>query len=58
VEQELSAGLGEGQIPEFIEDDEVHPRQVLGKSALVPVAGLGLKPVDEIDDVVEPTTSA
>jgi hypothetical protein len=24
--------LGEGQIAEFVEDDEVHPRQMLGKS--------------------------
>ena len=26
VEQELAAGLGEGQIAEFVEDDEVHAR--------------------------------
>ena len=58
MEQELSASLGEGQIAEFVEDDEVHPRQMLGKPALVPIAGLGLKPVDEVDDVVEPTASA
>jgi hypothetical protein len=38
VEQELAAGLGKGQIAEFVEDDEVHPRQVLGKPALVAVA--------------------
>ena len=58
VEQELSAGLGERQIAEFIEDDELHPRQMLGKSALVSVAGLSLEPIDEVDDVVEPATSA
>jgi hypothetical protein len=29
---------------------------MLGKPALVPVAGLGLEPVDEVDDVIEPTT--
>ena len=27
VEQQLAAGLGEGQIAEFVEDDEVHARQ-------------------------------
>ena len=27
VKQELPAGLGEGQIAEFVEDDEVHARQ-------------------------------
>jgi len=31
---------------------------MFGKPALVPVAGLGLKPVDEVDDVVEPAASA
>ena len=31
---------------------------MLGKSALVAVAGLGLEPVDEINDVIEPTTGA
>src|SRR5204863_8734257 len=33
VEQELTAGLGEWQIAEFVEDDEVHPRQMVGKTA-------------------------
>jgi hypothetical protein len=31
VEQELAAGLGERQIAEFVEDDEVHAGQVIGK---------------------------
>ena len=30
VEQELAAGLGERQIAEFIEDDEVHAGQMIG----------------------------
>jgi hypothetical protein len=46
--------LGEGQIAEFIEDDEVHPGEVVGEPALAAVAGLGLEPVDEIDHIVEP----
>ena len=58
VEQELSAGLGEGQIAEFVEDDEVHAGQMIGEPSLAAVSGLGLESVDEINDVVEPTTSA
>jgi hypothetical protein len=58
VEQELAAGLGEGQIAEFIENDEVHAGQVFGKAALPGVAGLGLEPIDEIDHVVEPAAGA
>ena len=51
VEQELTASLSEGQIAELIEDDEVHAGQVIGKPALSRVASLGLKPVDEIDQL-------
>ena len=58
VEQELAAGLSEGQIAEFVEDDEVHAGQVIGEPALPSVAGLGLEPVDEIDHVVEPAAGA
>jgi len=58
VEQELAAGLGEGQITELIENDEVHAGQVIGNPALSTIAGLGLEPVDEIDDVVEAAPGA
>ena len=58
VEQELAAGLSERQIAEFVEDDEVHAGQMIGEPALPCVAGLGLEPVDEIDDVIEPATCA
>ena len=34
IEQQLTAGLREGQIAEFAEDDEVHAGQVIGKPAL------------------------
>ena len=30
VEQELAAGLGERQVAEFVEDDEVHAGQMIG----------------------------
>lgn len=58
VEQELAAGLGEGQIAEFIEDDEVHARQVVGQPPLASAAALGLEPVEEVDHVVEPAAGA
>lgn len=48
-----SAGLCEGQIAQFVENDEVHAGQMLGEPALPAVAGFGLEPVDEVDDVVE-----
>jgi hypothetical protein len=50
--------LGEGQIAEFIEDDEVHAGQMIGKSALASIPGLDLEPVDEIDHIVEPAAGA
>ena len=58
MEEELAAGLGEGQIAEFIEDDEVHAGEVIGEPALPAVAGLGFEPIDEIDDIVEPAARA
>jgi hypothetical protein len=55
MEQKLAAGLGEGKIAQLVKNDEVHPGQMLGEPALSSVAGLGLEPADEIDDVVEAT---
>src|SRR5204862_1899835 len=53
VEQQLAAGLSERQVAELVEDDEVHPGQMLGDTTLASVAGLDLQAVDEVDDVVE-----
>lgn len=58
MEQELAAGLSEGQVAEFIEDDEVEAGQLIGEPTLPPVAGLGLQSIDQIHDVVEPATRA
>src|SRR5215216_3868023 len=58
VEQELPAGLGKGEIAEFVEDDEVHAGQMIGQPALAAAAALDLEPVDEIDHVVEPAAGA
>jgi len=45
--------LGEWQIAEFVEDDEVHAGQLVSEAALAAIAALGLEPIDEVDDVVE-----
>src|ERR1700677_888141 len=58
VEQELATGLGERQIAELVENDEVHAGQVIGNPTLPAAAGLALEPVDEIDDVVEAAAGA
>ena len=58
VEQKLAAGLGERQIAEFVQHDEVHPGQVLGEPALTSAAGLGLEAVDEVDHIVEAAAGA
>ncbi len=34
MEQHLTAGLGEGEIAEFIEDDEVKAREIIGEPSL------------------------
>jgi hypothetical protein len=56
MEQELSASLGERQVTEFIEDDEVDAREIVGETTGAAGPTLCLQPVDEIDGVEEPTT--
>ena len=58
MEKELAAGLGEGQVAELVENDEVHAGEMIGDPALPTAAGLGFEPIDEIDDIVEPATGA
>ena len=53
MEEKLAAGLGEGQISQFVHDDEVEPGDEVGEPSLLAIARLRLEPVDEIDDVVE-----
>jgi len=53
VEQQLSAGLSEGQIAELVEDDEVQTGKIIGEASLAASPPLGLEPVDEIDGVEE-----
>jgi hypothetical protein len=45
--------LGEGEIAEFIEDDEVEAGEIIGKASLAAGARLGLELVDEIDGCEE-----
>src|SRR5215831_4881038 len=53
MEQKLAPGLGERQIAEFVEDNEVHAGEVIGNAPLASCTGLGLEPIDEIHDVVK-----
>ncbi len=58
MEQELTTGLGERQVAQFVEDDEVHTREIIGHAALASGAGLGLEIVDQIHSVEEPAAGA
>jgi len=42
MEEELAAGLGEGQVAEFVEDQEVEAAEEIGQPALAvgPVPGM------------------
>ena len=53
MEQQLAAGLSERQVAEFVENDEVHPGQMLGDPTWPSIAGLDLLTVDEVDHFVE-----
>jgi len=53
MEQELAAGLSEGQVTEFLEDDEVLAGEITGHPTLAAGSGLRLQLVDEVDDVKE-----
>ena len=53
VEQQLAAGLGEWQITQLIEDDEVEAGEIVGKPTLAAGSALGFEAIDEIDGVEE-----
>jgi hypothetical protein len=55
VEQQLPTRLGERQVAEFIEDDKVLPVEIIGQPPLASEPALGLKLVDQIDGIEEPT---
>ena len=58
VEQQLAAGLGERQITEFVQHDEVLAAHVVSQPALAAGAAFGFEPVDQVDDVEEPAAGA
>ena len=49
MKEKLPAGLCDGQIAEFVEDDEVLAGEIIGDATLAAGARLGLEPIDEID---------
>src|SRR6185437_8171236 len=53
MKEQLPPGLSEGQVAEFVENDEVHAREIFGQSPLPAGAGFALQPIDEIDDGIE-----
>jgi hypothetical protein len=53
VEQQLSADLGERQVAELIEDDEVEPGEEVSQPALTPSPAFGLETIDEVDGIEE-----
>ena len=46
MEQQLPAGLGEGEIAEFVEDDEVEAREIIGEPSLAASARMSLELID------------
>ena len=58
MEEQLPAGLSEGQVAEFVEDDEVASDELVCGAALAPGTEFGLEVVDQVDDVVAPAACA
>jgi hypothetical protein len=60
MKEQLAAGLSEGQITEFVENDEVHAREIFGQPPLPAGAGFGLQPIEvERQRIVDdPNTAA
>jgi hypothetical protein len=58
VEQQLAAGLGEGEIAEFVEDDEVETGHEVGEPSLSASPSFGLEAVHQVDGVEEATARA
>ena len=55
MEQQLAAGLGEWQIAELVEDNEIQAAEMIGDAPLSSGPGLSLEPVHQVDHVVEPS---
>ena len=53
MKEQLAAGLSEGQIAEFVENDEVHAGEIFGEPPLPAGAGFAVQPIDEVGDGIE-----
>ena len=58
MEQKLAAGLGEGQIAQLVQDQEVEARDQISGSALPFCTGFGIQLVHRIDAIEEPPATA
>ncbi len=58
MEQQLTAGLAERQIAQFVDDDEIVAQQVFGQAAAATGGLLLLELVDQIDQVEEASPGA
>jgi hypothetical protein len=58
VEQQLTAGLAERQIAEFVDDDHVVSQQRLGEPAAAAGGFLLLELIDQVDQAEEPSAGA
>ena len=58
MEQQLAAGLREGQIAEFVENDKVHSREIVRDASLPAGARFRFEPIDEINSVEEASAQA
>jgi hypothetical protein len=54
VEQQLPAGLGEGQITELVKDDEVETGEEVSEPSLATSAPFSFETVDQVDGREEP----
>ena len=58
VEQKLAAGLAEGQIAQFVDDDEIVAEQLLRQPAAAPGSLFLFELVDQIDQIEEASPGA
>ena len=58
MEEQLAARLGEGQIAQLVQDDQIQPGQVFGHPSLAPGSGFGFEPIDQIDHAIKSSPRA
>ncbi len=55
MEQQLRTAAGERRVSELVEHHEIDPGKLIGQPASVAVEALSCQPIDQVDDVKEPT---